>query len=115
MNRCPFPAKCLAVALVLVLLTVRLGCFTEEAFVKPVEDCLFGSAFIAADAEGRGKLPVFLKSQALFIWDLAGEPLPPVILQESSVAPALPPVLLLFSFPEDIFIPPESSAAGLTG
>jgi len=107
--------RCLAAVLVSTLLTVRLGCFTEEVFVTPVEDCLFDSAFIAAGDEGQGKLRNFLKASASLDGEPGWAPLPAVILHESVSRPQRPPALLTGSYPDDIFIPPESLSGSLPG
>lgn len=100
--------KCFALILIVTLVTMRLGCFSDEVFVTPVEDCLFDEVFIAAEDTGKSRAPLLLKGQVLLDWHLSH----PAELQAPVLEPvtrALPiPVLLVRLFPEEIFIPPES-------
>lgn len=105
----PFFFRFLALTLVVALLALRLSSLTEQVFVEPVEDAIFGVAFIAAeDDAGNGK-PIKAKTKrameivltpAEFMHHCGDRPQPPK-------TPATPRLVLKDIHPE-IFIPPES-------
>lgn len=49
MRRLTLFSKVLAFSLVLVLLTLRLGSFSQETFVQPVQDVIFQTAHISEE------------------------------------------------------------------
>lgn len=109
MHRLTFWTKILAFSLIVVLLTVRIGSFSQETFVYPVQDVIFKTANIS---EGNAKhKPSSLKPKRI-----AGEAfceavslLVEIHLTETRLTvffpfKALPEVYL------DIFIPPDEPA-----
>jgi len=99
--------KIFSAAMILVLLTVRLGYFTQESFVTPVADCLFGSAFVSSENADEGKLRKFLNAHDLFDVELSTSDCPPVVLPETASPPCPPAALRLTVLPAEIYIPPE--------
>jgi hypothetical protein len=105
--------RLLAFSIALLLLTVRLGSFTEEAFVTPVQDAIFDVAFIS-DADH--SLPTkVIKSQRSLDCDLplcqASAPPQVLIL---AVLPVYVPPLSSDENPCEIFIPPEGFSWSLS-
>lgn len=103
-------ARVLAFCMILVLLVVRMGSFSEEVFVTPVEDAIFDVAFISADEAGP-QTKLLIKSKRALECDLLQYEVPEV--------PSVQVIMVLSRhvpefFPEDItreiFIPPERSA-----
>jgi hypothetical protein len=106
MRRLTFCTKILAFSLILVLLTIRLGSFSRETFVQPVQDVIFKTANISEETAKhkpstlkpkRATGEVFCGAVA---WVVEYHPL------ETKLTPcvryqALPEVYL------DIFIPPD--------
>jgi len=98
--------RLLALSMVLLLLTIRLGSFTEETFVTPVEDAIFDVAFIS-DVDH--SLPTkVIKSQRALDCDLPSSKVstPPRTLI-LALLPAYVPVFLPDEIPREIFVPPE--------
>jgi hypothetical protein len=98
--------RLLALSMVLLLLAMRLGSFTEEIFVTPVEDAIFDVAFIS-DVDHNFPTKV-IKSQRSLDCDLPScelsappQPLIPAVLPEHV------PSLFPDENPREIFIPPE--------
>ena len=107
--RLSFLKKILALSLVVMGLSLRLGSLTEEVFIKPVEDALFHKVFLAADHLFEGKL-IKAKPNSL-VSEIPGDPPEskmPVV--EDSVEPETQFVshLPLRDILSEIFIPPET-------
>lgn len=101
--------RIIALFIVCALLTVRLGGFSEEIFVTPIEDNLFGIAFIAEAGDGVHKPSVLAKSQIALDWDVApGHFDLPLISRASLVLQPAPYCQKdLPGIYREIFIPPE--------
>jgi hypothetical protein len=106
MHRLTFNTKILAFTLILVLLTVRLGSFSDETFVQPIQDVIFQTAHIST--EDVKHKPSCLKSKRTSgdAFCRAVQPQLDFFPLETRMTPcspfkALPEVYL------DIFIPPD--------
>jgi hypothetical protein len=101
-------AQSLAFCMILVLMTVRLGNFSEEMFVTPVANAIFDVVFISADDLGSPAKGQTLKLK--FSVDCALRQCE-VILQKPVLAPAVPSAFVPLFAPNEvafeIFIPPE--------
>lgn len=111
MRRFNFPLQILAFALVLVLLTVRLGSYTDETFTTPIEDVLFDVAFIAATEDSSKAKPPIFKPKRAFDFAYCGDVglLPAYVPTVAELIPHSP----FRGFAEvylDIFVPPEARA-----
>jgi len=109
MHRLNSFTKILALALVLVLLTVRLGSFCEETFVHPIQDVIFQTAHISAE-DAKHK-PSCLKTKRA-----SGDAFCDAMKPELDFFPfetRLVPFPAFAALPEvylDIFIPPDEPA-----
>jgi hypothetical protein len=109
MNRLTFPTKILAFALILVLLTVRLGSLCQETFVQPIQDVIFQTAHISEE-DAKHK-PSCLKPKRA-----AGEVYygaVPLMVEFFPLETRLMPCFPYQALPEvylDIFIPPDKQA-----
>lgn len=109
-RRANFVGRILALAMILVLLCVRLGNYSEEKLIIPVEDALFGVAFISDGANPLSK-PHVIKSKALLDADM-----PPFRITVRIAPPIIEAVPddVSVSYPDEwtgeIFIPPEQPA-----
>lgn len=109
MRRLPFCSKILAFSLVLILLTVRLGSFSQETFVQPVQDVIFQTAKVCED-------DVKHKPSALKSKRATGEAVASatqLLVQFFPLETRLMPCLSCQAPPEvylDIFIPPDEQA-----
>ncbi len=103
------PLRVFAFALVLVLLTVRIGSYTTEVFVTPLQDYISDIAFINQDNSGADAKPnVFKPKRAFDFFFLEGRGLLTFL---PSPIEMLAPCIPFRAFPEvylDIFVPPES-------
>jgi hypothetical protein len=104
-----FSTKILAFSLILVLLTVRIGSFSDETFVYPVQDVLFKTAHISAE-EAKHK-PSGLKTKRA-----TGDVFCSAVQQQLEFFPLetrLTPCFPYHPLSEvylDIFIPPDEQA-----
>lgn len=109
MHRLTLSAKILAFALILVLLTVRLGSFSQETFVFPIQDVIFKTAHISA--ENAKHKPSSLKPKRI-----SGEAFFTEVQLLTECCPLetrLTPCSPYKDLPEvylDIFIPPDEPA-----
>jgi hypothetical protein len=109
MRRLTFCTKILAFSLVLVLLTVRLGSFSDETFVYPIQDVIFQTAHISAeDAKHKPSCLKLKRASGEAFCSAVHLPLE-FLPHETRLTPcfpyqALPEVYL------DIFIPPDEQA-----
>ena len=104
-------ARALAFGLILVLLAVRLGTLTEEVLVTPIEDAIFGVAFIV-DAE-KERLSKLLVNKVKCQFDCVvpqGQSPVGALLPAGTVKPEHIPAFLPRDLVADIFIPPEEVA-----
>lgn len=105
----PYILRILAFCMVLVLLTVRLGSFSEEVFVTPLEDAIFDVAIVSADETGPQTKPQAVKSKRTLDCDLMQYEIP---LRRPAPVVAAVPMHVSRIHQEDIafeiFIPPES-------
>lgn len=100
-------ARILAFCMILVLLAVRLGSFSEEVFVTPVEDAIFDVAFVSAD-EKSPQTKYQIKSKRAFECALLQYDVPPIpSLRVIAALPAYVPVFFPDDIASEIFIPPE--------
>jgi len=103
--------RSLAFCMILLLVTMRLGSLTEEALVTPVEDAIFGNAFIGDDSnnpQSNSQL-VKVKGQLDLIIPLGTIP----VKVHAPICVAMPEHIQRFSSREgvfEIFIPPECLA-----
>jgi hypothetical protein len=102
-------SRILAFALILALLTARLGSLGQETFVQPIQDVIFKTAHISADVT-KAKTSCFKVKRFVSDGFFTDPPVLadyfPVIIEEVSFLPYV-------TFPEvylDIFIPPEGAA-----
>lgn len=109
MHRLTCPTKILAFSLVLVLLTVRIGSFSQETFVYPIQDVIFKTAKISE--ENSKHKPTSLKLKRI-----AGEAFydaVPLLVEFHPTETRLTAFYPFRAFPEvylDIFIPPDNLA-----
>jgi hypothetical protein len=104
-------ARALAFNLIMVLLVVRLGTLTEEVLITPIEDAIFGVAFIVdAEKERPSKLLVNKAKYQLECLVPQGQITAGVLLPTVSVKPEHVPVFSPRDLVTDIFIPPEEAA-----
>jgi hypothetical protein len=101
----------LAFSMILVLLAVRLGSLRDEVFSTPVEDAIFGNAFVTTEDNVTQTRLIAVKFKCAFESNL---PLHEVsLLCPQPVATIFSPYVPLCLAPEvafEIFIPPESPA-----
>jgi len=99
----------LALTLIVVIVTIRLGSLSHETFVKPVEDFISSTAHLSEDDQ-RPKPSCLKPKRALADAFLGAAP---------ALEPYLPPISRLVVFtpftaiPEvylEIFIPPDEAA-----
>jgi len=109
MRRFTLCRRMLAVALVVVIVTLRLGSLSHETFVKPVQDFISKTAYFSEDDQ-RPKFPLVKPKRALADAFLGNAP---------DLEPYLPPISRLIVYtpftaiPEvylEIFIPPDEAA-----
>lgn len=109
MRRLTFSSKFLALSLVLVLLTIRIGSFSQETFVQPVQDVIFQTEKISEETAKH-------KPSALKPKRAVGEAVADgaqLLVQFFPLETRLTPCLPYQSLPEvylDIFIPPDERA-----
>lgn len=109
MHRLPFSGRFLALALILVLLTVRLGALSRETFVQPVQDFLFKTAHVSS--EDAKQKPSTLKPKRPSV-DLFCSRVEVAVAYQPLIT-ALVPFSPFHALPEvylDIFIPPDKTA-----
>jgi len=103
-----FFGKTLAFIVIVALISMRLGTWSEDAFAIPVQDAIFHIAFIAADAQpvSTKALKVTAKQCLDFIL-LPSGPVSPLVQQPQLFL--LPAVcsLIVKDISAEIFIPPE--------
>ncbi len=101
--------RVLAFSMILVLLAVRLGSFSEEAFITPIEDAIFDVAFVSADEKGPQTKPQAVKSKRALECDVLHYDVP---MPRPVLTTAVRPMHVPTFFPEEvafeIFIPPEA-------
>lgn len=99
--------RILAFCMILVLLAVRLGSFSDEVFVTPVEDALFDVAFVSVDEKGP-QSKAQIKSKRAFECELLQYEVPALpSVQVVAALPAHVPEFALEDITTEIFIPPE--------
>jgi hypothetical protein len=100
--------RALAFGLILILLAVRLGSLTEKVLVTPLEDVIFGVAFII-DAEKAPQIKLLVNKTKHQLGCLIPQVQDAVHALFSGIA--IKPEHVPFFFPheliDDIFIPPE--------
>jgi hypothetical protein len=109
MRKLNLSARILSFALILVLLTIRIGSFTDETFVYPVQDVIFKTAHISSEEAKQKTSGLKTKRTAGDIFCSAAQLQLDFFPLESRLTPsspykALPEVYL------DIFIPPDEPA-----
>ena len=109
MRRLTFWTKIFALTLVVVLLTVRIGSFSQEAFVYPVQDVIFKTAKLSEENAKHKPSGMKPKRSAGEAVSSTAQPLVGFFPLETRLTPcfpyqALPEVYL------DIFIPPDEPA-----
>jgi hypothetical protein len=109
MRKLNFSAKILSFALILVLLTVRIGSFSDESFVYPIQDVIFETAHLSSE-DAKHK-PSGLKTKRA-----TGDVFCGAVQQQLEFFPLetrLTPCFPFKALPEvylDIFIPPDERA-----
>jgi len=109
MRRLTLFSKILAFSLVLVLLTIRIGSFSQVTFVQPVQDVIFQTAKICEET-AKSK-PSALKPKRAAADAVANGA--QLLIQFFPLETRLMPCLPYQSLPEvylDIFIPPDERA-----
>lgn len=103
--------RALAFGLILSLLVARLGSLTEEALVTPIEDAIFGVAFMI-DAEEEHLCKTFVnKAKSQLDSTIPQGQIPPVALIPAlTIKTEHVPLFLPRDLVADIFIPPEGVA-----
>lgn len=101
--------KILALSLALVLLTIRIGSFSKETFVQPVQDVIFQTAKISEETTKQKPSALKPKRATGEVVASASQLLTPFYPMLTRLIPCLPYQAL----PEvylDIFIPPDEQA-----
>jgi hypothetical protein len=108
--------KGLAFFLVVVLLATRLGNYTHEMFVGPIQEYISQAATVCADEESPAKTPYLFKVKRLLL-DVANVEQVEIVI---ALSPALDPQFPLqkFSMPPevylDIVVPPDEDPSCLS-
>ncbi len=103
--------RVLAFSMILVLLAARFGSLRDERFATPVEDAIFGNAFVTSDDSGTQTRLSVIKFKCAFDSDLPRYevsllcPLPVL----GVFSPCIP-LCLAHEVASEIFIPPEAFA-----
>ena len=110
MSRFSAARKIFSLFLVFALFTLRLGSFSEERFITPVEDALFDRMFIAEDSPLEGKPKKANTKQVMDV--LLDAPQTACVFVEKIAQTAIPFVnhFIPRITASEIFIPPESLA-----
>ena len=108
MNSHSLVNKFLSLMVVFMLLSLRLGSFTEEIFITPVQDALFHQVFVAEGLPFEGK-PIKAKLNLVFIVPIT----PPDATESSAIESVQQDTmymsqLILSDILSEIYIPPES-------
>jgi len=91
--------KSLSFSLIIVLLATRLGSYTHEMFVGPIQEYISQAATVCADEESPAKTPYLFKVKRLLL-DVASVEHVEIVI---ALSPALDP-----QFPrQKFFMPPE--------
>ena len=106
MRRLTLCTKILAFSLILVLLTIRLGSFSQETFVQPVQDVIFKTANISEETAKHKPSTVKPKrvTGEVFCGAVA------LVVEYHPLETRLTPCVRYQALPEvylDIFIPPD--------
>lgn len=102
------PLRSVAFCMVFVMLIVRLGTFSEELFVTPVEDAIFDVAVVETGNQNPQTRPLAVKHKGFLDCDL-----PRFVIAVRAPLPATPlvsfrlPLLSPLDVAFEIFIPPE--------
>jgi len=100
--------RSLAFCMILLLLTMRLGSLTEEALVTPIEDAIFGNAFIGDANNNPQSNSQLVKVKGLLDLIIPLGTIP--VKAQAPICVAMPEHIQVFSSREgdfEIFIPPE--------
>ena len=103
--------RVLAFSMILVLLAARLGSLRDEVFATPVEDAIFGNAFVTTEDNGTQTRLIAIKFKCAFDSNLPFYEIS--LLCPIPVPTVFSPYIPLCLAPEvafEIFIPPESLA-----
>jgi hypothetical protein len=106
MRRLTFCSKILAFSLILVLLTIRLGSFSQETFVQPVQDVIFKTANISEETGKHKPSSVKAKRATGEVFCGAVQ----LVVEYHPLETRLTPSFRYQFLPEvylDIFIPPD--------
>lgn len=109
MHRLTFSTKILAFSLILVLLTVRIGSFSDETFVYPIQDVIFKTAHISEENAKHKPSCLKLKRASGEAFCSAVQLLAEFRPQETRLT-AFSPFKVLPEVYLDIFIPPDEPA-----
>ena len=108
-GRQPFPlSRLLAFSMILVLLTARLGSYSEEVLVTPVEDAIFDIAFMVDGGKSPQTKYQVIKTKALLDGELVQYQVPVrIAVPMSEAVPDCVPAFSPADWVGEIFIPPE--------
>jgi hypothetical protein len=109
MRRLTFSLKILAFSLILVLLTVRIGSFSQETFVYPIQDVIFKTAKISEENAKHKPSSLKPKRCAGEVFCAAAQ----LVVEFHPLETWLTPCFPYHALPEvylDIFIPPDEQA-----